>query len=80
MRPKWCHPKAVLGQRDVDHSKTPIPNRFPECLEPLRIRCARQTEVAAAGAAHFIGDSEPLRRGTDLTVLGRYDVHADRIA
>ena len=73
-----CHLKAVVGQRDVDHSKTPIRYRFPECVEPFRVGRAREPEIAPAGAADLVRDAMAARFGADLAMLGRDEVHADR--
>ena len=74
-----CHLKAVLGQRDIDHSKTPIRYRFPERVERLDVGRACDPEVAAAGAADFVRDPMAARFDADLTVLDRDKSRADRL-
>ena len=74
-----CHQKAVLGQRDVDHSKTPIPNRFPESVEPSQVVRAGEPKVAAPGPADLVRDAVAPCLGVDLTMLGRDDLRTDRV-
>jgi hypothetical protein len=77
-RAALCYLKAVVGQRDIDHSKTPIPYRLTERTKRFVVRRASEPEVAAAGAADFVRDAMAARLGADLTVLGRDDVCSDR--
>ena len=43
----------------------------------MRIKRARETEIAAAGAAHLVSHTEPPSMLADLAVLSRDDVCTD---
>jgi hypothetical protein len=68
----------VVGQRDFNHSKTPIPYRLTERTKRSGVGRAGEPEIAAARAADFVRDAMPARLGADLTVLGRNDIRPDR--
>jgi hypothetical protein len=78
LRGALLHYEAVPGQRDVDHSKTPIRYSLRERCERLGFRATREAEIAPAGAANLVGNAKPARLVTDLAVLGRDDVYPDR--
>jgi hypothetical protein len=69
----------MLGQRDVDHSKPSVPNRFRESGKRYRVGGACEPEVTPAGAAHLVGDTVATRFVTDLPMLGRDDLNPDRV-
>jgi hypothetical protein len=75
-----CYLKAVVGRRDIDHSKTPIPYRLTERTKRFDVGRASEPEVAAARAADFVRDAMAARLRADLTVLGRDDFRADRLS
>jgi hypothetical protein len=79
LRGALLHYEAVPGQRDVDHSKTPIRYPLRECCERLGLRGARQTEIAPTGAADLVSDAKPPGLVTDLPMLGRDDLYPDRL-
>ena len=67
----------MLGQAELDDSKTVVDHGCLECIKRVRVGCKSDAKIAAAGSAHFVSHTVAIGLLPDLAVLSCDDLRTN---